>query len=257
MDMNWYYGLNGETVGPVDEDQVGALIQQGTITSETLVWNDQMGDNWAPANQTELNRFLTGEAASGAGLSPVGATAPVAGGAFCSLCGNSFPESDLVEIGNLSSCAACKPMALRRMQENTFSGVMNYAGFWIRVGAAIVDAIIMVAVQFAVGFIIGFLVSDPAVSAIVLNVVQILIGFSYSVFLISSNMGGTLGMKACGIQVVNADGSGPISIGKAIGRYFAAILSSLILCIGYLMVAFDAEKRALHDHICGTRVVYR
>ena len=42
---------------------------------------------------------------------------------------------------------------------------------------------------------------------------------------------------------------------RAIGRYFAAMLSSLILCIGYLLIAFDAEKRALHDMICDTRVI--
>ena len=70
-------------------------------------------------------------------------------------------------------------------------------------------------------------------------------------------MGATLGMKACGIVVVNADGTGPISLLKAIGRYFASMLSSLILGIGYLMIAFDSEKRALHDYICSTRGVYK
>ncbi|HET6371045.1 MAG TPA: RDD family protein, partial [Nitrospiria bacterium] len=41
----------------------------------------------------------------------------------------------------------------------------------------------------------------------------------------------------------------------ACGRYFAEILSGIILCIGYIMAAFDDEKRALHDRICGTRVI--
>jgi hypothetical protein len=44
-------------------------------------------------------------------------------------------------------------------------------------------------------------------------------------------------------------------LGRAIGRYFAKLLSMLILGIGYIMVAFDSEKRGLHDMICDTRVV--
>ena len=43
---------------------------------------------------------------------------------------------------------------------------------------------------------------------------------------------------------------------RAIGRHFSEWLSS-ILFIGYIMAAFDEEKRALHDRICGTRVVFR
>jgi uncharacterized RDD family membrane protein YckC len=72
-----------------------------------------------------------------------------------------------------------------------------------------------------------------------------------------STKGATLGKMACGLRVINADGTLKISIGKAIGRYFAEMLSGVILGIGYLMVAFDSEKRALHDHICKTRVIYK
>ena len=42
----------------------------------------------------------------------------------------------------------------------------------------------------------------------------------------------------------------------AVGRYFAKFLSSITLCIGFIIAAFESEKRSLHDHICGTRVVY-
>ena len=57
-----------------------------------------------------------------------------------------------------------------------------------------------------------------------------------------------------GVKVVTATG-GPISVGRAFARYFAQILSGLILCIGFIMAAFDDQKRALHDHICSTRVI--
>jgi hypothetical protein len=41
----------------------------------------------------------------------------------------------------------------------------------------------------------------------------------------------------------------------SVGRYFAKMLSSLTLLIGYIIAAFDEEKRSLHDRICNTRVV--
>ena len=39
---------------------------------------------------------------------------------------------------------------------------------------------------------------------------------------------------------------------ETIGRY----LSGLILCIGYILIAFDNRKRALHDMLCDTVVIY-
>ena len=68
--------------------------------------------------------------------------------------------------------------------------------------------------------------------------------------------GATLGKMACGIRVVRPDGS-PVTYLRAFGRYWAKFLSGIMLLIGYIIAAFDAEKRALHDHICDTRVVYK
>jgi uncharacterized RDD family membrane protein YckC len=61
---------------------------------------------------------------------------------------------------------------------------------------------------------------------------------------------------ACNVKVVKADGS-PVGYGLATGRFFAKIISGIILGIGYIMAAFDEEKRSLHDRICNTRVVAR
>ena len=59
---------------------------------------------------------------------------------------------------------------------------------------------------------------------------------------------------ACQIKVVSDEGE-PITYMRALGRHFAEMLSALILMIGYIMAAFDDEKRALHDRICSTRVI--
>jgi uncharacterized RDD family membrane protein YckC len=66
--------------------------------------------------------------------------------------------------------------------------------------------------------------------------------------------GATVGKMACKIKVITADGQ-PVSYARAFGRYFAKVLSSLTLLIGFIIAAFDSEKRSLHDHICNTRVV--
>jgi uncharacterized RDD family membrane protein YckC len=59
---------------------------------------------------------------------------------------------------------------------------------------------------------------------------------------------------ACRLKVVTPEGN-PISYGRALGRALASILSGMICAIGYIMAAFDEEKRSLHDRICNTRVV--
>ena len=66
----------------------------------------------------------------------------------------------------------------------------------------------------------------------------------------------TPGTMVCGLRVVNADGS-KMSLGKNIGRYGAELVSGLACDLGYVIVAFDAQKRGLHDHMCNTRVIYK
>ena len=66
--------------------------------------------------------------------------------------------------------------------------------------------------------------------------------------------GATLGKMACGLRVVQPDGA-PISYGRAFGRAWAEMLSGFICDIGYIVAAFDDQKRSLHDHIANTRVI--
>jgi uncharacterized RDD family membrane protein YckC len=66
--------------------------------------------------------------------------------------------------------------------------------------------------------------------------------------------GATLGKMACKIKIVVADGSS-VTYLRAFGRHFGKWLSSIILGIGFIMAAFDEEKRTLHDRICETRVI--
>jgi uncharacterized RDD family membrane protein YckC len=56
------------------------------------------------------------------------------------------------------------------------------------------------------------------------------------------------------LRIVRANGD-KVTYGRACGRYFGKLLSSVTFLIGYIMAAFDEEKRGLHDRICDTRVI--
>ena len=75
----------------------------------------------------------------------------------------------------------------------------------------------------------------------------------YFAVLESSSWQGTPGKKAFGMGVTDLDGN-RISFGRATGRYFAKIISGIILGIGFLMVAFTERKQGLHDMLAGTLV---
>ena len=140
---------------------------------------------------------------------------------------------------------------------------MQYGGFWVRVVAYVIDTIVLMVVLFPLIFIFGtssvettstsFSTSAQSDSPI-LNLVFSLIALGYFAGLESSSMQATVGKRAMGLVVTDAEGR-RISVLRAIGRYFAKILSSLIMLIGFIMVAFTERKQGLHDLICSTLVV--
>ena len=110
--------------------------------------------------------------------------------------------------------------------------------------------------SFVAGFAIGGAKQDsPAAMAAAggTMLLQVAVAAVYVIWFVGK-FGATPGKMALGLKVVRAGGS-PVSIGLAFGRYFAKMLSGFILLIGYIMAAFDVQKRALHDMICNTRVI--
>jgi len=85
---------------------------------------------------------------------------------------------------------------------------------------------------------------------------QIVLGFSYYATMESSVTQGTLGKMAVGVKVIDSSGN-RLTFPHALGRHAAKILSGLTLCIGYMMAGFTERKRALHDMIASTLVVYK
>jgi uncharacterized RDD family membrane protein YckC len=125
-----------------------------------------------------------------------------------------------------------------------------YAGFWQRVLAVIIDGIILN----IAGFILNYLIGTTDEYSI--TGTSGLFSWIYYALMESSDMQATLGKLAVGLKVCDEDGR-RISFMKATGRYFAKILSALILFIGFIMVAFDEKKQGLHDKLARTLVIMR
>lgn len=181
--------------------------------------------------------------------------------AFCTECGRPYPPDDLVRFGNNLVCAECKPRFVQRMREGVAGpSTVVYGGFWIRFVSVLIDGIIMTVVNFPIQIILrmaglGFI--DAAgihFGALgVLYLISLSLNAVYFTYFWSQK-GATPGQLILNLKVVTADG-GPLTVGRALGRFFAYVLSGLTLCIGFIIAAFDLQKRALHDYICGTRVI--
>lgn len=131
----------------------------------------------------------------------------------------------------------------------------NYAGFWIRVAAYLIDFVILMVVALVVSFGTGVSLFDQAAQTDfgIADLVNFVVGIAYFVAFESSTMQGTPGKRALGLIVTDLDG-GRISPMRAVGRYFAKILSTIILFIGFIMIGFTERKQGLHDMIAGTLV---
>lgn len=252
--MSWYYAKEQESVGPVQESDLKALFAENKINGETLVWKE---------GQPEWISYSSAFAASATAPTAATAVAPTAA-QTCVACGKSVSSDEAVQISGNWVCAACKPSYVQKIKEGVeVSGAFRYAGFWIRVGAKIIDSLILYAVQLPLQIVSTMFVQPKSekealavlLPAVIVMFLSMAIQFGYYIFFVGK-YGATPGKMVCKIKIVRSNGD-PLSYGRATGRLFAEMLSGLILGIGYLMVAFDDEKRALHDRICDTRVIYK
>jgi uncharacterized RDD family membrane protein YckC len=196
--------------------------------------------------------------------------------AFCSECGRPATPDEMVRFGDRLICPNCKNAYAQKLREGVATaGFVRYGGFWLRFVAVMIDGIIMAvpigilqAVLFG-GMGMSFARNAPGPNASPDEVLRFMgpmfatIGISVFVAMILAcvyetfflvQFAATPGKMAVGVKVLRPDGS-KLSVGRAIGRHFAKLLSGMILYIGYIMAGFDAQKRALHDMICDTRVI--
>jgi uncharacterized RDD family membrane protein YckC len=122
-----------------------------------------------------------------------------------------------------------------------------YAGFWRRGAAALIDSLILLVPNVAVSYAFP----DQSGWAFLATIA---LACAYFAGLHAAPRQATLGKMMFGIKVTGLDGE-RISLARAIGRYFATWISTILLCIGWLIAAFTRKKQALHDMIAGTLVV--
>jgi len=191
-----------------------------------------------------------------------GAETPAAG-KFCANCGSLLDASQAAATG---STAAGAPPASVDFDRSLFGG------FWRRVAAYVIDSFILYAGLFVMGFacaiVIGMVVGAgattgsgspmPAVAGIAWVGLLYIGGFVgawlYYALFESSSLQATPGKRAVDLRVATSDG-GRVGFGRATGRYFGKIVSSLTLGVGYIMVAFTGRRQGLHDLLAGTVLV--
>ena len=137
---------------------------------------------------------------------------------------------------------------------------MAYAGFWLRFAAVVIDWLILAMLNMVLVLPMGFLMSASSEStavfsalSVLMMVIQYAVPATYESWFVGK-FAATPGKMACKLKIVVEDGN-RLSYLRAFGRHFAKYLSAMILAIGYIMAAFDDQKRTLHDRICETRVV--
>ncbi len=153
----------------------------------------------------------------------------------------------------------------------------EYAGFWRRFVAYIIDGIVVSIPLYAIMFLAGIgpmmamggidpstmtqaqqeqLAAGMGLGMLIVFPVIIVLPWLYFALMESSGKMATLGKMALGMIVTDMDGN-RISFWRATGRYFGKIVSGIILYIGFIMVAFTEKKQGLHDMMADTLVVMK
>ena len=240
--MEIWIGRDGERHGPYKEEDVRQWLRSGQVSPQDLAWYEGLAD-WQPLSV----------------LFPA-----------------DQPDNDAAPASAASAHSAAN-VPLQPLPQTTTAALEDYAGFWKRVAAYILDAIVLYIPQTliekafggdaakavlkqasadAVGNPDAIMAANMHYFAIMwpATLFMIVIAILYFALCESSVWQATPGKLALGIRVTDLQGN-RISFPRALGRYLAKILSTLMLLIGFLMVAWTRRKQGLHDMIAGTLVL--
>lgn len=180
--------------------------------------------------------------------------------AYCLRCGRRLVgAASSTAAGSATAVAIGRPAAAVDLRSAPLD-TATYAGFWRRLGAMLVDVIVLTAAMFAAAVAVVFVLDfffAPAWSDSnyedLATLIWLIVPWLYYALMESSPYQATLGKLAAGIVVTDEFG-GRISFGRASGRYFAKWISYLTFFIGFVVAGFTKQKQALHDLIAGTLV---
>lgn len=247
--LDWYYQEDGLQVGPLTEDEFETRVQVGRVGPATMVWNDTM-TGWQPYESIRRGAEIA--------KAPMDRMPQVA----CSQCLREFPQTEMIRYQNSWICASCKPLFFQKLKEGgSVSGIYEYGQFWPRFAAKLIDGLILGLVYgmfFALNVLLAIAFPEkPALQGLVTLLAYVVyfgVAVGYNAYFLPK-YGATPGKMALGLKVINVEGGGPVNVQKAVGRYFAEILSGMMCYVGYFMALFDEERRTLHDRLCNTLVV--
>ena len=197
----------------------------------------------------------------------------------CSQCGRMFAHTDLVQVAGNWVCGACKPAYLSRVMASGPGAASplgwHYGGFWMRFCARVGDSFVLVVpILILAAVLIPNLLrsrgnapspADPIFAIFGLTFFLLFfLGVIFYEVLMLRYWGATVGKMACGLKVVRSDGRS-LGWGVSFGRFFmwnvvtsgVPYLNLVLMTVSGIMAGVDQEKRAIHDRVCDTRVIYK
>ncbi|HOZ61867.1 MAG TPA: RDD family protein [Smithellaceae bacterium] len=155
---------------------------------------------------------------------------------------------------NLVTFPGIKSSQLNEKINTVSENKIEYAGFWIRLGAALVDLFIIGILEIVIS--LPFLASsnDPKFVEAITRTLGLITAWLYYSIMESSSSQATFGKQMMDIIVTDELGN-RIGFGKATGRFFGKFLSIIIVYIGFIMIGITQKKQGLHDQMAGTLVV--
>ncbi len=127
------------------------------------------------------------------------------------------------------------------------------AGFWIRLGALILDGLLIFVTVLILSSLLG-LNSDRT------EIFQGIIDVLYTLLLPVFWYGYTVGKRICGIRIVKLDGSnvriGAMLLRAVVAGFVYVITLGIAFIVSIFMVAFRQDKRSVHDMLAKTYVTY-
>jgi len=185
---------------------------------------------------------------------------------ICPNCGKNTPEGKFCEHCGASvqtTQTFQQPVAVQKEFPRPAGGV--HAGFWIRLGAYLIDLIILIVVAVVIGAVLGVSIFtgssnyySPGASQgflVVFYLIFIIVIWLYFAIQESSPAQATVGKRAVNVKVTDLQGN-RIGFGKATVRTIVRFIP-IIGLLGCLAIGFSDNKQGLHDWAAGTYVIYK
>lgn len=142
------------------------------------------------------------------------------------------------------------------MQKKPEEFALEYAGFWVRLGANVIDIAIIALFFYAIYLIILEFTNLTVFGLLSCFATGCVVWFLVIVYVAGfwAWRGQTPGKMIMGIKIIRTDSS-PITLSYSLYRFVGYIACILTLCTGFIWIAFDKRKQGLHDKIADTYVV--